>query len=235
MVIASGCADDQAATGDGADSAEASQLANAASSDDEATDSTAGGDGSVEPESESEAGTGDGEGSDGQLQFGDPADYGYAPVGDEADTGAEPIETPTIERPEVAAPEVLIPAITEELAAAPETAETLDSIAIIDQSEPADAEDGQPRNSSGEAATLDDEASLACANTEIALGHFDEGRGSIAAERMAIAAQHAASSEQASVRDWAETLQSVGVEFDDDDAAAVVGFIAACAERGYEL
>ncbi|MGH1490855.1 MAG: hypothetical protein ACRBK7_15935 [Acidimicrobiales bacterium] len=241
LLFVSGCSTDEEAEFGIADAAASdSDAEQGSASDDESGDGQSSGDDTADR-------TGDGDPEPAlnsafdptdRLTFRDPADDGFAPV---ADDEAETELAVPQEQPELSAPEAVIPAIAEELAVAPDSGEILDAIQIVDsQQDVAIDRDGQSRNSSGESATLDDEANLACANAEIALGHLDEGRESIAGERIAIAAQHAAQSGQPTVRDWAEPLRSVN-SGDDlgtgdlEDLAALVGFISACAEQGYEL
>lgn len=167
------------------------------------------------------------------LHFGDPADHGFAPV---TDSNVEPTTIDPTRSPGLSDPELVIPAVADELQTGPSTDEILDAIEPVDaSSDVASERDGEWRNSSGELAGLDDEANLACANVEIALGHLDGGRASIAAERVALAAQHAAASGQPTVVDWADPLRTAEVDGGTDDLAVLVGFISACAERGYEL
>jgi hypothetical protein len=168
------------------------------------------------------------------LGFGDPADYGFAPVnGDEQESMLEGRGEQSVDV-DLPAPDAIVPVVADELEAARDIGETLDAVEPLHDGPP-DPGEGPASGPADQSAGLDDDAALACANTEIALGHFDEGRGSIAAERLALAAQHARSSGQPSVQAWAAPLDALGPDLADDDLAVVVGFIAACAERGYEL
>lgn len=171
--------------------------------------------------------------SDGRLSFGDPEDQGFAPV---IDNDVEADVPDAAEQPELAAPADVIPEIADQLNDGPTTDELLDSIDIIDNAtDVADDPDGRSRNASGEPVTLDDEANLACAHAEIAVGLLDAGQLSVALERVATAAEHAEASGGSAVTRWAEPLRSVIVDGQIADLAPLVGFLSACTEGGYEL
>ncbi len=170
---------------------------------------------------------------DGDLTFRDPEDEGFAPVDD---NDVEPESAPEIDTSDLSTPDELIPEISEQLADGPTTDELLDSVDVLDGAgEVAVDPDGQSRNASGELARLDDEANLACAHSEIAVGQLDAGQVSIAMERIATAAHHADASGEPTVRAWVEPLESVIADGAIADLAPLVGFLSACTERGYEL
>lgn len=170
--------------------------------------------------------------SDGGLTFRDPQADGFAPV---VDNDAAPVgpgrETATVKKPDL-----VIAGIADQLIDRTSTEEILESVDVLDDAtDVATDRDGRPRNGSGEPVTLDDEASLACAHAEIAVGQLDVGQVSVALERIATAAHHAGRSGLAVVRDWAEPLSTVVVDGVVADLAPLVGFLSVCTEGGYEL
>lgn len=92
--------------------------------------------------------------------------------------------------------------------------------------------DGRSRNEAGELRQLDESASLACGDVEVAVTAFDEGDIDGAKERMSRAAERAGKSSVAGMQPWATTLADGA---DSGDAAVLVAFLSACTEGGYEL
>lgn len=173
--------------------------------------------------------------------FADPGDVdGFDGV---EDVEVEPTEPAPAASVELTAeePEAVIEEVAEQLAASEDDdlsdgGEVLDAIEPIDQAstEPP-VDDGRPRNEVGELVTLDEEASLACAQVEIALGHIDDGLPSAATERIVSAAERAAASGVADIQAWAEPLRAVVADGPAEDLAPLIGFLSVCTEGGYEL
>lgn len=170
-----------------------------------------------------------------ELSFGDPADVGFDGV---EDTEVEPV-APTDGEPvdlvdEV--PDEVIEDVADELGPVDGTEEILDAIEPVDRIDDDAADpDGRPRNELGELVELDDEASLACAQTEIAIGLLDDGLPGIAIERILSGAERAEASSVDDVRAWAEPLREVTAGGDVSDPAPLVGFLTVCTKGGYEL
>lgn len=95
--------------------------------------------------------------------------------------------------------------------------------------------DGHTRNSTGELVVLDEPASLACADTQIALVRLDESRSVIAAGHVASAAERASRSDLDEVVAWSEALSGAAGGTGDVDPTVLVGFLAVCIDGGYEL
>ncbi len=92
--------------------------------------------------------------------------------------------------------------------------------------------DGRSRNEAGELRQLDESASLACGDVEVAVTAFDEGDVDMAKQRMSRAAERAAASAVAGMAPWADSLSDGA---DSADPAVLVAFLSACTEGGYEL
>ncbi len=171
------------------------------------------------------------------LEFGDPGEVdGFEPVtdidDDPADDRSESLPSLTVDDPEA-----VIAEVTEQLEAGQIDVEALGGLPPVDQdSAPSNPErDGRSRNEAGELLRLDEAASLACAQIEIALGHLDDGVASGAAERVASASAQAGQSTVAEVNAWAELLRGVVIDGSGDDLATLIGFLSVCTEGGYEL
>ena len=170
----------------------------------------------------------------GELTFGDPADEGFAPVEDlpiveldDAQPADEPVEEPS---------DVLPQTPTIEVAQGTEVLSTVDVIDEAPTSVRTQGRDGRNRNDIGELVTLDDDASVACGNAEVALTAIDEGDAEKAAERQAEAARFAARSRTEGMGAWAESL-TIGNDGTESgaDATTLVAFLKSCSGGGYEL
>ena len=178
---------------------------------------------------------------------------GFDPI---EDVETEPVEPPGAETVDLTAetPDEVIDGLSDDLAddlvglgpdiVAPDRTtptddgdgELLDAVGPIDKAEsPADEPDGRARNGAGELFQLDDEASLACAQIEIAIGQLDVGLPAVAAERILAGAERAESSGIADIRSWSGPLRAVIDGGSIDDPAPLVGFLSVCTEGGYEL
>lgn len=169
----------------------------------------------------------------GELTFGDPAAAGYAPVAepDLRDQGkAAPVTRPVLRTPD----QVLSGMGTVRVQAG---RETLAGAVPIDRVPPAgslpNTRDGNRRNDLGELMVLDDAASLACGDAEIALRQFDAGRADSAAEQLRKASGQAQRSTTVGVSAWSSPLAAV--QPDGSDVTAVVAFLTVCTDGGYEL
>jgi len=196
----------------------------AADADDDTTD----GDGRVD--------TGDGVSGDEGDAFGGPEGSEVA-IEDVETVPAEPIDTDSVELSDDA-PAAVIEKVADEIAGADESEagdELLDAVDPVDGAEqPPSEPDGRSRNGYGELLVLDEEASLACANVEIAIGQLDEGRSDAAGDHVRSGAERAEASGIADIRSWADPLRAAaGVEA--GDPAALIGFLTVCTEGGYEL
>ncbi len=146
---------------------------------------------------------------------------------------AQVAEVPVEEAP--AEPEEVLPEIEVSAEDIAEGEEILDTIEPIDDAEPvADERDGLERNSTGELVELDEAASLACANIEIALTALDEGDIAAAGDAVAAAATWSEDSTVAPMAAWLDVLRDArdGGNF---DLETLVGFLSVCADGGYEL
>ncbi len=92
--------------------------------------------------------------------------------------------------------------------------------------------DGRSRNEAGELRQLDESASLACGDVEVAVTAYDDGNVDKAKNRMTRAAERAAASAVDGMNPWADSLTE-GAK--TGDPAVLVAFLSACTEGGYEL
>lgn len=201
--------------------------------DREQSDQTTSGDGSVSDETTEGDLTGDESGNDG---LGEETESEDLPFGDdgEPEVAPEPIEIEDLS--ELSAPEQVIADVEAELPADVTSDDVLDTIGPIDSDiELTTDRDGRTTNEAGELVGLDEPASLACANIEIALTALDEGDAATAAEQVASAAERAGSSEMASVQAWSDPLAGAITDGAVAELAPLIGFISVCAEGGYEL
>ena len=176
-----------------------------------------------------------GESGASELSFGDPGQVGFEPV---EVTEVDPVEPTGGDdvRLEVDEPELVIERVADELGPIGGADELLDTIGPVDGAdEDASEPDGRPRNELGELLILDDEASLACAQIDIAIGLLDDGLPGIAIERIVGGADRADASELEDIRAWAEPLRAVVEGGAVTDPAPLVGFLTVCTEGGYEL
>ncbi len=190
--------------------------------------------------------------ADGDDDAADQAGDGDGASGDATDTGgpgwevviedvetvpAEPIDTDTVEL-SGDAPAAVIDKVADEIAASDGGEagdELLDAVDPVDGAEqPPSEPDGRSRNGYGELLRLDDEASLACANVEIAIGQLDEGRSALAGDHVRSGAEQAEASGIADIRSWAAPLRAAAA-VEAGDPAALIGFLTVCTEGGYEL
>ncbi len=166
----------------------------------------------------------------GELSFGDPADEGFAPIEDIEVEVAEleeedevPVEAPNEVLPETPVVEVVA------------GEEILDAVDPVDEAPtPAEAprkRDGKARNDIGELVTIDEAASVACGNAEIAITELDEGNLTKAADHKSKAATFATDSATIGMNDWATSLSGS----EPADATTLVAFLKACSAGGYEL
>jgi len=97
--------------------------------------------------------------------------------------------------------------------------------------------DGQRINEAGEANQLDQSASLACGDVEIALTALDEGRSAAARGLLASAAQRASVSSNTSISGWHDELELAAnlIPDDDPEPTSLFGFLTSCTQGGYEL
>ncbi len=183
--------------------------------------------------------TGDGDGAAGDAtDTTDAADGGSDVVIEDVETvPAEPIDTDSVELSDDA-PAAVIDKVADEIAASDDGGtggELLDAVDPVDGAEqPPSEPDGRSRNGYGELLVLDDEASLACANVEIAIGELDEGRGDVAGDHVRSGADRAEASGIADIRSWADPLRAAAA-VEAGDPAALIGFLTVCTEGGYEL
>ncbi|MEM7273448.1 MAG: hypothetical protein AAF547_10245 [Actinomycetota bacterium] len=162
-----------------------------------------------------------------------PEDYGFEPV--EADD-VQPEDVSPTDFPDLPSPEEATPVDVDEVDELAAGEEVLDSVEPVDtDGDVAVDRDGRVRNSSGELIGLDEPASLACANVELALTAIDEGDLEGAAGGVATAADWAGQSEMPSVQDWQSTLAAVAESGAVTEVGSLVGFLTACAQGGYEL
>lgn len=176
---------------------------------------------------------------DGGAEAGDDSDIVVAAVEDETPP-AEAVDPGSVELSDDAPAEV-IDRVAEEMASAGDLPEAGDGGQLLDAVEPVDRNerpaiepDGRARNGYGELLVLDDEASLACANVEIAIGHLDEGLAGVAGDHVRFGAERAEASGIADIRSWADPLRAAA-ELASSDPAALIGFLTVCTEGGYEL
>jgi hypothetical protein len=162
---------------------------------------------------------------------------------------AEFDNVPEVDVPELPEPDEVLATVPEELLLAIDEAIESPDVAILDvagiiDEGPTAAEiagfgDGNRRTGSGELVVLDERASLACANVELALFALDDGAPDRAADQVALAAERAAASNLTAVQDWAPRLVEAageGTGLDRAvDALTLVGFLSLCVEGGYEL
>lgn len=204
-------------------------LVGCGSPDDEPTDAA--------PAADSDAAEGtDGtdDASSGSAGFGDPADAGFAAVDDvEVDPVADdPAAVDLVDED----PEQVVARVAAELddRGGSGAGGLLDAVAAIDTGSPVGSDDGRTRNELGELVSLDEEASLACGQVEIAVDAVDAGEIGAASERLLAASGHAGRSAIADIRDWAAPLEDSAVA-SIDEPAWLIGFLTVCAEGGYEL
>jgi hypothetical protein len=158
---------------------------------------------------------------------------GFGAVEDVETVPAVPVDADTVELTSEAPAEVIEDA-AEELAGAEDGDELLDTLEPVDDAADAPSEsDGRTRNGSGELVELDAEASLACANIEIAIGQLDGGFAAQAGEHVRSGAAQADASGIADIRSWAQPLLVAADTI--DDPAPLVGFLSVCTKGGYEL
>jgi hypothetical protein len=200
-------------------------------------------DGSGDPNGDQNGGTA-GSGSD-QLSFGDtdpspgPDNRGTTTV-----VPVEPAELSDDDIPELAAPEELLPELEAEVGDAVIDAAESPDVAILDVADPPDSTptdeevaafgDGNQRTPSGKLIVLDETASLACANVEIALGSIDEGDVATAADHIDQASQRSGRSEVDGIQGWSEALAKAGVA-EPIEVTTLVGFLSVCIEGGYVM
>ncbi len=223
-------------------------LADGPVGDDNSAEDGANGDSGIDGQAGSQ-GAGDGDG-DGELGFSDPdgndagADPGSESIGPDnlEDVTRDPL--PEVAAPELAEPEDVLPGLKDEVGDAVEQAAESPDVAILDVAKlpdlaPTDEEiaafgDGHPRTSTGRLIVLDELASLACANVEIALGAIDDGLTAVAQDHVASASQRAGQSEVESIEGWSDALDEAGSGA-SIDATTLVGFLSVCLEGGYVI
>lgn len=171
---------------------------------------------------------------DGQTDAGAVDDLdGFGAV---EDVEAEPAQTLDTDAVDLTGdePAEVIEQVADEVAAADDGQELLDAVEPVDEAGDPPAEpDGRTRNGSGELVELDAEASLACANVEIAIGQLDDGLAVQAGELVRSGAAQADASAIADIQSWAQPLLVAADTI--DDPAPLVGFLTVCTEGGYEL
>lgn len=149
-------------------------------------------------------------------------------------------ELPEIEEPELAKPEEAVAEVKPEVEELTPEQEPLDALKEIAEqttttAPPSDAKrDGYTRNDAGQLLILDDAANLACADVEIGLTALDSGDVASANSHISSASSRAGSSRNSSIASWSETLATAS-ELDGESVSVLVGFIAVCAEGGYEI
>lgn len=185
-----------------------------------------------------DTGAGDGTTGDGadDDEPGDAVGGDDLPFGDdgEPETAPEPIEIEDLT--ELSAPEEVIAEVEAELPADVSSDNVLDAIEPIDSDIDLSTDrNGRTTNESGELVGLDEPASLACANIEIALTALDEGDEAAAAAQVVSAAERAGSSQMPSVQAWSSPLAESINDGAVAEFAPLIGFISVCAEGGYEL
>ena len=202
--------------------------------DQEQSEQTASDDGSTEDDAGDERGDPDGESGGDDLD--EQSESDDLPFGDdgEPEVAPEPIEIEDLS--ELSAPEEVIAEVEAELPEEVTSDEVLDTIEPIDSDiELTTDRDGRTTNEAGELVGLDEPASLACANIEIALTALDEGDDATAAAQVSSASERAGSSEMASVQAWSGPLAAAITDGAVTEFAPLIGFISVCAEGGYEL
>ena len=168
------------------------------------------------------------------LGFGDPGDIeGFEPV---TDIEVDPVDDDDFDPPDFAAPDDVVPDVVERMQPAAAGQGLLDTVAAVDTIDEVPASrDGRSRNEAGERATLDESASLACAQIELAIDQIDSGFGGIAAERILAGSKAAEASQLVGIQAWAEPLGDVVVGGSGAELAPLLGFLSVCTEGGYEL
>lgn len=165
-------------------------------------------------------------------EIGDDLPFGE----DDAPDEPEPVPFVVDDLTDLSAPEEVIKEVAAELPQGVEAENVLDAIKPIDTDIDLTTDrEGRTTNGQGELVGLDESASLACANIEIALTELDEGNGVAAAGQVTTAAERAGSSEMPSVQAWSEPLAAAVIDGAVTEFAPLVGFISVCAEGGYEL
>lgn len=159
---------------------------------------------------------------------------------EEEETALELDELPEIAEPQLTEREDAVAEVApevEKLAAEQEPLEALNEVAkqTATTAPPADAKrDGYTRNDAGQLMILDNEAALACADVEIGLTALDAGDVAAANTHVSSASTRAGSSQNSSIASWSESL-STAADLQEDSVSVLVGFIAVCAEGGYEI
>lgn len=160
------------------------------------------------------------------------------------DAAEEPEELPDVAMPVLDEPEDVLPELRAEVGDALQDAVDSPDVDILDvaklpdlaptDEEVASFDDGHQRTSSGRLIVLDELASLACANIEIALGEIDEGQLPSAKEHISTAGERAGRSEVDAVEKWSDALGDAA-SGDSIDATTLVGFLSVCIEGGYVI
>jgi hypothetical protein len=181
---------------------------------------------------------------------GELSDPGFALAA--TDRSIEPEPQITEGQPELGRPDEVVPEIRRQLdeldgAGDRRRGEVLEAVEALDHAPAAGQaigiRDGRTRNEAGELNRLDETAALACGDVERALTALDDGNERRAADLLASAADRAARSTVDDIEAWATTLaDAIDIDADTDtdtdtseSLAALVGFLSACTQGGYEL
>ncbi|MGH1491246.1 MAG: hypothetical protein ACRBK7_17925 [Acidimicrobiales bacterium] len=194
----------------------------------------------------------DADGADGTLGFGDTesgdTEPGSAGGDDPGNSRIDPPvttdELPEVSAPDLAEPDDLLPKLKADVGDAVQAAADSPDVAILDAADlstPAPTAedlanfgDGHSRTPNGKLIVLDELASLACANVEIALGAVDEGDLEAATANISTAAERAEQSELAGIQSWSEALNEAD-SGETIDATILVGFLSVCLDGGYVI
>ncbi len=159
---------------------------------------------------------------------------------EEEETALELEDLPEIAEPQLTEREDVVADVApevEKLAPEQEPLEALNEVAkrTATTAPPADAKrDGYTRNDAGQLMILDNDAALACADVEIGLTALDAGDIAAANAHISSASTRAGSSQNNSIASWSDSL-STASGLKEDSVSVLVGFIAVCAEGGYEI
>lgn len=150
-----------------------------------------------------------------------------------------PEQVPELLEPEQQLAESELDTEAIEIAVAAPDVEVLDVAGLTDDGPTAEEieafGDGHTRNSTGELVILDEPASLACADSQIALLRLDEGDLAAGAAHVVSAAERAASSELAEIRAWSDHLSASIDDSGNVNFPVLVEFLSVCVDGGYAL
>jgi len=159
---------------------------------------------------------------------------------DDADAAVDLDALPEPEEPELSEPAEAVAEVTPEIEQLADDQAPLDALNEVAKQTTTTAppdnakRDGYTRNDAGQLVVLDEPPSLACAEVEIGITALDEGNLDAANNHITSASSRAGTSENKSIASWQEPLATAS-KLEDGSVAVLVGFIATCAEGGYEI